>query len=537
MQAAVPDSAWLALGVTLLLAAVAVFWRSVHLRGRKVRELAEPVDLARTGLAERALEEFRSLQGELNALVPPDDEPFDPTTVVLDPAKLVDPAKRGLRIVRRQAALALADDTQPVDEPIVDVIAPAPEPEPAPTIPEPAPPALAEEPVLELAGDPATARGHVALPICHSGSGKTWTWISPDANGYNGHQHHQADVVGLDEATCLAKNPTVDPTPFVLVAWPMPSWIDSTTPSWPQGGALGAPLVLDLATKDLNALDAQLATTCGTQFQVDGYNDNATTRSLIAGAVLNGPGNPPESLWGGGWGEAYKLVKTADCPPPPVECSTTGDWYTELDDVAPVQTIDGLAFRGGSGKAVGYGTPISGNLQGLADIAYVATGALDVFYPRIVIDSTADGGYAYDSLTVISEGPVTGSSIAASNKRGFVQHTLDEWAALLPHNQLVALLFHLDSGAAAGQDVILQGAASDCLGLDVVIPQPPAELGTDTRTGELECTVPADGTGSIESFATDWTQPYVPNADRTAWVLGDRVYGDADDLESQGSGR
>lgn len=103
MQAAVPDSAWLALGVTLLLAAVAVFWRSVHLRGRKVRELAEPVDLARTGLAERALEEFRSLQGELNALVPPDDEPFDPTTVVLDPAKLVDPAKRGLRIVRRQS--------------------------------------------------------------------------------------------------------------------------------------------------------------------------------------------------------------------------------------------------------------------------------------------------------------------------------------------------------------------------------------------------------------------------------------------------
>lgn len=103
MQDASPDFAWLAIGVPVLIAALGVFWLSVHLRGRKVRELAERVDLAYTGLAERALEQFRALQAELNALIPPDDEPFDPTSVVLDPAKLVGPAMRGLRIVRRHS--------------------------------------------------------------------------------------------------------------------------------------------------------------------------------------------------------------------------------------------------------------------------------------------------------------------------------------------------------------------------------------------------------------------------------------------------
>jgi hypothetical protein len=187
--------------------------------------------------------------------------------------------------------------------------------------------------VLGLVGfnvSPAMA-SEAELPACHSGDGNHWTYITPDANGYNGHKHHDADVFGLTEAECLAKNvveePPVDPMPFVVIGWPMPSWAGPTTPTWPQGVAAGLmpPLTADSATKNLSALDAALAEieanlTCETsvQFQVDGNFDTQPVRDAIAGGSLYGPGNPAEALWGGGWGEAYKLVLLTgpDCVDP-----------------------------------------------------------------------------------------------------------------------------------------------------------------------------------------------------------------------------
>lgn len=226
---------------------------------------------------------------------------------------------------------------------------------------------------------------------------------------------------------------------------------------------------------DLNALDdeiAALAATCGPDLylQIDVNVDDAEVAATIAGGVLYGPDNPGENLIPGGEGTAWKFVDV-DRDVCAIDCTSSGAWGTEADDTAPVQTDEGLVFTGGTGKAVGYGTAITGNLQGLGEINVAASGDLDVFYTRIVINSLADGGYAYDSLTVISEGPVNGSSIAASNKRGFVQHTLDEWAALLPGNQLVAIFLHLDSGATADQTVTVTGVTGDCLNLDTV-PEP-----------------------------------------------------------------
>lgn len=46
------------------------------------------------------------------------------------------------------------------------------------------------------------------VSICHSGNGTNFTYIAPDANGLNGHKNHQADVYGLTETECLAKNVT-----------------------------------------------------------------------------------------------------------------------------------------------------------------------------------------------------------------------------------------------------------------------------------------------------------------------------------------
>ncbi len=186
---------------------------------------------------------------------------------------------------------------------------------------------------------------------------------------------------------------------------------------------------------------------------------------------------------------SHVFTQGPKCEVPAEQCVSSNAWGTEEDDTEPVLTDEGLVFDGGSGAAVGYGTPLTGNLQGLGEITVTAAGDLDVFYPRIVINSLADGGYAYDSLTVISEGPVNGSSIAASNKRGFEQHTLDEWAALLPGNQLVAFFLHLDSGATADQSVTVTAVDGECFSLDLVTePETPEEPTppTSVKAGDFQ---------------------------------------------------
>lgn len=220
------------------------------------------------------------------------------------------------------------------------------------------------------------------LAICHSGGGVNWTFIAPDASGYNGHQHHDADIYGLSEAECLAKNvveeeeeePVVDQTPFILIAWPMASWIDDTTPTWPQGIAAGlaAPFTLDLATRNLDALDAvlnALIVPCETsvQYQVDGNFDTAPVRSTIAGGSLYGSNNPAEALWGGGWGEAYKLVKIdgPECEEPKVvhltpgafiDTCSTGEEGDHGYSVALPGLLEGVTFgeEGGDIDGVNY---------------------------------------------------------------------------------------------------------------------------------------------------------------------------------------
>lgn len=208
------------------------------------------------------------------------------------------------------------------------------------------------------------------------------------------------------------------------------------------------------------------------------------------------------------------------CWVPPQECSVTTAWGTEADDTPPTLTPDGYLFEGGSGDAVGYGLGISGNLQGLPTITYVATGDLGVFYPRIVINSLADGGYAYDSLTVISEGPVDGSSIAASNKRGFIQHTLDEWAALLPNNQLLAFFFHLDSGATADKAVTLSSVTGGCFSANFA-PAVPEPISGEDVDEQVNCE-----TGEVDITTTPWTQDQVWDAESSSYQPGEKVYGE-----------
>ncbi len=123
-----------------------------------------------------------------------------------------------------------------------------------------------------------------------------------------------SDIVGAVICTYKAPTPPPDPTPYVLVAWTMPGWSgDIHTPTWTPYQTFFAKT--DLATENLNALDAQL-TKCGTSYQVDLYNDSATTTTLINGGKLYGPGNPAEDFPSpSGWGVTYKLIHNADCLP------------------------------------------------------------------------------------------------------------------------------------------------------------------------------------------------------------------------------
>jgi len=100
---------------------------------------------------------------------------------------------------------------------------------------------------------------------------------------------------------------------YVIVAWQMPSWKDSSHPTWPQKYVTSQ----KQTTKDLSTLDDYLDDIGYGCYQVDLYYDDATTTSLIAGGVLNGPNNPTEHLVPG---TSWKLVKVGkSCDPPPVK--------------------------------------------------------------------------------------------------------------------------------------------------------------------------------------------------------------------------
>ena len=100
-------------------------------------------------------------------------------------------------------------------------------------------------------------------------------------------------------------------TTYVVAVWSMPTYAGPTTPTWPQAlvGSVASP------TASLGAADGIIPSTCGKQYQVDVYVAGDTTASLLRGGVLTSPNHPPEALAPGGWGTAYKIVKTDACPP------------------------------------------------------------------------------------------------------------------------------------------------------------------------------------------------------------------------------
>ncbi|WP_022885761.1 hypothetical protein [Glaciibacter superstes] len=98
-----PDPVWgLGLGATVFLIASGAVWGSVHLRENAHDNWARKVDVAFAGLQERATDIFEELRNAIDAVVPPAGAPFDPKTVVADPAPVGKLAKYAVKVLKER---------------------------------------------------------------------------------------------------------------------------------------------------------------------------------------------------------------------------------------------------------------------------------------------------------------------------------------------------------------------------------------------------------------------------------------------------
>lgn len=431
----------------------------------------------------------------------------------------------------------MADDLLP-EEPVVtapeEVTPPAEEApaEEAPAVVEEAPP-VEEAPIVE----PAAAARTVApltedrLAICHTGSGANWTFIAPDASGYNGHQHHDADVYGLTEGDCLAKNSTGS---YTVALWKSD---DTTAPydAWPQH------LIGYVPTSDLNLRDGSnldLATIladvkgCG-YFQADVYADGALTTALLTGGVLTSPGNPTEVWPGGSYQEAYSLTWSwTDCPPddeePPVTnkvCEVVADGPTSTDLVdlwgnydtrskGHVEYVDGglhvWTDDNSSQAKVSEYIPVSIPLSEVGELDITALAQPGNVYPYgpglnllldITEDGVPDGTLVYEEVYGQDLWVTNGSAQAIKDAsvhtggNGSENHgTINQFLLTFPDADIVGLAYALGSGVQG--DWIIQSITAGCVEytFDKVdqptIPEPEVVVtSTEWTEGEPTCEV------------------------------------------------
>ena len=274
----------------------------------------------------------------------------------------------------------------------------------------------------------------MATMATSTASANTNTWPSHGNDwSRSGGQNTRGDDTGPQHVST--------PSGYVVVAWYMPGWKDSSTAVWTPGGQTLATSI-KVSSRNLDALDSWATSQSYGCFQIDGYNDNATTTALLAGGHLYGPSNPTESLWGG---TAWKFMKVGSCTPPPVNTTVTPGVPTVapatcqvgdggVSDVTggsiTLPTTSGVTYTVSGGKTTGLAagdytvtaTPAGGKSlsvtgtgwtlhDGTATITVTVKAASDcsVTQPAAKVTTTAwvDGTWGCDATTVAQTRTVT----------------------------------------------------------------------------------------------------------------------------------
>ncbi|HMH58049.1 MAG TPA: hypothetical protein VK537_02595 [Galbitalea sp.] len=210
-----------------------------------------------------------------------------------------------------------------------------------------------------------------------SGGVTTYTAIATAIAGY---QFPSGSGVSSDHLTLTLSGPVSGEVTghtcedYIIVAWTMPSWVNSTTPTWSQNYFTSQ----EESTPNLSALDSQLTEQCGVQYQVDIYYNSPTTAGLIAGHHLDGPSNPTEDLISGGWGTAYKLVQGPACAttatPSESDVCAVGGTITVNSAVGVVYYLNGNPVDTSKGDVVFTGLHGANTVTATAAAGYLLTG-------------------------------------------------------------------------------------------------------------------------------------------------------------------
>jgi hypothetical protein len=199
----------------------------------------------------------------------------------------------------------------------------------------------------------------------------TYSATATATSGYTFSNGHTTLTLTGTVAGEITGHPCED---YIIVAWHMPSWDNSTTPTWSQTYFTSQ----EEAAPDLSALDSQLTEACGVQYQVDIYYNSPTTASLIAGEHLDGPNNPPEDLIPGSWGVAYKLVQGPACATPAVptesDVCNVGGTITIDAAVGVVYSLNGNPVDTSSGSATFSGLNGVNTVTAAPAAGYLLTG-------------------------------------------------------------------------------------------------------------------------------------------------------------------
>lgn len=226
-------------------------------------------------------------------------------------------------------------------------------------------------------------------------------------------------------------------------------------------------------------------------------------------------------------------------PPAPKPCVASGAWFTE--DVAPAITPDGWLFAGPSAAAVDYYHPVSGNLQGLTSESMTISAASG-YHVALVWEINRYGTTGYATIvaepylngwapgqtgtfTVTQSTLVWTSKIASGPGSQSQPIALSAMAALFPTNTLITEGLHLGTHSVEGQSSLVS-ALGGCLSGSLVITKPAALSGVVKTDSTPVCVEPKDGTATVTHTETPWTQEYVWSDQQTAFVLGEKVYGE-----------